>query len=547
MNEKEKKFREEIKWPVDYSKIDFKQYQKLGNNGDSDPAKNDRQKFRGGENHSRERKKNSGDFNESCSSSAKKSFKLEKLFGEKYNIFVKKIIDLESDYLDIIPPDFLFYQDYSEDADFGFYSPSNNTELLDNDDILPREANTIYLNQAMPLLTDYDYEQFITTLLHEIRHKYQDEAINNPEKYVELNEKINSYFCDAREHYDKDAESSDMVRKNGLEVDAEAYAMSRAKIYTELSIDEILALEKAPIKSVKNSILMEPGYLFNSGQRAPLTTGANYFTNGYNNIHIKNGKKSQQGKELQFKKGGNMEMAGGIDFSPRAQEEAAKVYGNLIENIQSFSEKAIEYFVERVKTHPYKQLEAAGNVFIEYYNDSLPKAIKAAINEWISSDNSFTASLRAVYADDEESKSAALRTEERLIEKVDTCFKDIQPIRINRSVSVVEQHVIIEDANFMINLSKQLEDMKNTWMERFAKYGEEVNSLYATMMSMVASTFTNVESCYQATYKDIMEISQAFNLAIKILVTTHQDVGMTVAKTPIDNNDNFTSARKHRH
>ena len=264
MTEKEKKFREEIKWTVDYSKIDFKQYQKLGNNEDSDPAKNDRQKFRGGENHSRERKKNSGDFSESRISSTKKSFKSEKLFGEKCNVFVKKIIDLESDYLDIIPPDFLFYQDYSEEAGFGFYSPSNNTDLLDNGDILQRKANTIYLNQAIPLLTDYDYRQFITTLLHEIRHKYQDEVINTPEKYVELNEKINSYFCDAREHYDKDLESSDMIRKNGLEVDAEAYAISRAKIYTELSIDEILALEKAPTKNVKNSILMEPGYVFNS-------------------------------------------------------------------------------------------------------------------------------------------------------------------------------------------------------------------------------------------------------------------------------------------
>ena len=207
-----------------------------------------------------------------------------------------------------------------------------------------------------------------------------------------------------------------------------------------------------------------------------------------------------------------------LDFSEAAQDQAAKVYGSLIENIQSFSEKVVEHFVERVNTHPYKQLENVGNVFVKFYNEQLPKDIKAAISTWISSDNSFSASLREQYEGDESaSVSAAQKTENKLLEQVDASFKNITPIKINSPISV-DKEKIISDAEYVEGISKSLSNMKDQWMDRFSKYSEQ-NSLYATMMPMVATTFTNVESGYQALYKDIMIVSEEFKDARAVVLS----------------------------
>ncbi len=204
----------------------------------------------------------------------------------------------------------------------------------------------------------------------------------------------------------------------------------------------------------------------------------------------------------------NMTMYQILDFSEAAQDQAAKVYGSLIENIQSFSEKVVEHFGERVNTHPYKQLENVGNVFVKYYNEQLPKDIKSAISKWISSDNSFSAILRLNEVDESASVSAAQKTENKLLEQVDACFKNITPIKINGPISVDEEK-IISDAEYVEGVSKSLSNMKDQWMDRFSKYSE-LNSLYETMIPMVANTFTNVESGYQALYKDIMNVSEEF-------------------------------------
>ena len=204
----------------------------------------------------------------------------------------------------------------------------------------------------------------------------------------------------------------------------------------------------------------------------------------------------------------NMTMYQILDFSEAAQDQAAKVYGSLIENIQSFSEKVVEHFGERVNTHPYKQLENVGNVFVKYYNEQLPKDIKSAISKWISSDNSFSAILRLNEVDESASVSAAQKTENKLLEQVDASFKNITPIKINSPISV-DKEKIISDAEYVEGISKSLSNMKDQWMDRFSKYSE-LNSLYETMIPMVANTFTNVESGYQALYKDIMNVSEEF-------------------------------------
>ena len=113
---------------------------------------------------------------------------------------------------------------------------------------------------------------------------------------------------------------------------------------------------------------------------------------------------------------------------------------------------------------------------MKFYNEQLPKDIKAAISTWISSDNSFSASLREQYEGDESaSVSAAQKTENKLLEQVDASFKNITPIKINSPISV-DKEKIISDAEYVEGISKSLSNMKDQWMDRFSKYSEQ-NSL----------------------------------------------------------------------
>lgn len=265
--------------------------------------------------------------------------------------------------------------------------------------------------------------------------------------------------------------------------------------------------------------------------------------NGTRNTNIKR----DEGKNNAHK-GGNFSMAinEGTDFSEAAQEKAAAKYGEVIESIQTFSESVVTHFIERVKGHPYKQLEEAGNVFIRSYNEELPRKVKEAIRSWCQSENSFAASIAKQYDDNEESKSAALNVEKEIEDKVDACFKDIDEIKINKPISV-NAEAIISDAQYMEGLSKELKKEKEMWMGVFQKLGEQQNSLYSNMEELVAETFNKTEEEYQAVYKDIMNVSEEFKAA-RAAVIKGAKIKAVHVKDNIQNIvDQYTRRRKNKH
>lgn len=246
--------------------------------------------------------------------------------------------------------------------------------------------------------------------------------------------------------------------------------------------------------------------------------------------------------------GGNFSMAinEGTDFSEAAQEKAAAKYGEVIESIQTFSESVVTHFIERVKGHPYKQLEEAGNVFIRSYNEELPRKVKEAIRSWCQSENSFASSIAKQYDDNEESKSAALKVEKGIEDKVDTCFKNIAEIKINKPISV-NAEAIISDAQYMEGLSKELKKEKEMWMGVFQKLGEQQNSLYSNMEELVAETFNKTEEEYQAVYKDIMNVSEEFKAARAAVIKSANTKASNVKDNIQNIVDQYTRRRKNKH
>ena len=550
MSRRDNDFISGLRVEVDYSKIDFEKYKnsKNGKNSSEDPNKGERERDKTKERSkysegSREKKK-LNEFAERLPG----GFTHDMLSEGKRDELIKKVISLESKYLGITAPSYYNFFNSGPNSPLGFYCPTGGIEEFEDGTIMEVDGDAIYFNSAMATNTEEDYRELLDTIIHEMRHRYQDMIRTKSIQQGDVAEIITEYLEFSEDKYEDDFETFEGYWNNGLEADARAYARARVNLYITYSIDKLLTLEEPPGEVAKNQIIMEAGGKDPNGRLAPITVSNTFDSKEF--AEIRNGltDSTQLLTNESTNKGGkeNMAMNQGTDFSEAAQDQAAKVYGSLIENIQSFSEKVVEHFVERVKTHPYKQLENVGNVFVKFYNEQLPKDIKAAISTWISSDNSFSASLREQYEGDESaSVSAAQKTENKLLEQVDASFKNITPIKINSPISV-DKEKIISDAEYVEGISKSLSNMKDQWMDRFSKYSEQ-NSLYATMMPMVATTFTNVESGYQATYKDIMNVSEEFKDARAVVVSRDISRGTELKKEFVNRLDIFKQYRKNIH
>lgn len=549
MPKRDNDFLEKLRVNVDYSAIDFEKYKNLPKGTDSSDGSKKDERERDKARELTEKTKKSAEnreFNE-FSERLPGGYSAEMLLGSNRNRFIEHVIALESDYLGIDAPSFYNYTYMGPEPSYGMYFGAEGIVVFKDKSTMKVDRDTIYFNNAIPVLSEIDYRNFLDTIIHEVRHKYQDMVKNTPDQYQEVTENGRRYLMFSDKNYDRDSETFEGYWNNGLEQDARSYARARTDLYMAYSIDEVMALCAPPRQSAINQILMGAGEQFPDGRIAPITVSQTFDSEEF--AQVRNGKNIETiNISNKSKKGGNTDMAmnQGTDFSEAAQNQAAKVYGNLIESIQSFSEKVVEHFVERVKTHPYRQLENVGNVFLKFYNEQLPKEIKNAISTWISSDNSFSASLKEQYEGNESaSVSAAQKTENKLTEQVDACFKNIPPIRINSPISVDIER-IISDAEYIEGIGKQLANLKDKWLERFSKYGEQ-NSLYATMMPMVATTFTNVESGYQATYKDIMNISEEFRDARSVVVSRDSSRGTELKRDIINRLDSFKQSRKNIH
>lgn len=457
--------------------------------------------------------------------------------GETLSRIVEKLINLESDFLDIKEPNYLFY-----------HTPKskNNEEKKDNEDIdedieygyYDDDLDTIYIN----LDFNTSYWELFDTVIHEIRHKYQYTVMGKSEDYSEIHQKTAEYLKFSKETYpynEKDSLYDEKYENNGLESDTSAYTSSRMEIYLEQNKnpEDILSRNTYIERIVKNQILMNPGDSNVNGGRAPISVSKTFEEKEFASYYEKKILKEREEKNMS---GGT----GATDFSEKAQGAAVKKYGDMIEHIQVFSKKMIEGLLERVKNHPYEQLENVINTFIYYYNEELPSEIKSAIDEWIESDNSFSSSLKKHNAGNAASISAAERLQEHIKDKVDESFKQMDSVKVELAVDVDEEK-INGDAEYTQSYFKSLQNLRSDWMEEFEKLSQQ-NSLYINMSSLVADTFTHVEKIYRAAQKDILNVGDEFSNAWNNVIEFGTTFANDRAKVQRNINDIFKAHRKRR-
>lgn len=532
-------FKDKIKFDIDYSKIDFEKYRngKTPKPSSEAPVKNERERVKWEEGGIRERKEAKCDVVQETADSL-----FNEVNGEKRDLLIDKVIKLESEYLGIKPPDFAYYSYEGPNSQYGFYSSLDDEIKFADGSTMEVKEDTIYINTALSLQSERSYQDLLKTVIHELRHHYQASVRKSKRNHPEISAESREYLQYSTEKYKEDRDNG-RYPINGLEWDSNAFANARIKLYMQYTADEILAQEKAPTQVVKNQILMNAGDISPSGYIAPVTASVTL-----DEFNLKNNSKERFGSKNIKDKGGKFSMAvnGGTDFSEKAQEAAAAKYEEVIESIHVFSENVIIHFFERVKGHPYQPLEDVGNIFIKSYNEELPGRVKDAIRSWRQSDNSFSASISNQFGNNAASKAAAEKIENEIEQKVDVCFKTIQPIKINEPISVAME-AIIGDAEYIEGLSTELEKKKDEWLSIFMRLGETENSLYSNMGELVVQTFNRVEEEYQAVYKTIMDVSEEFKGARAAVITTAQ-VNASSAKKDIKNIvSSFQDKRKTIH
>ena len=428
-------------------------------------------------------------------------------FSEKQQKLVRHIVEMEAVKMGIPRPKVIFIEIEEEEECLGFYS---------------HDAKAIVINSSVEGSIKHDnLFEVIDTATHELRHSYQHYILDNPEHFPYINTLVKQYFVYEKEIYpDKERQNTEdgfiEYFINALEVDARRYAEECTSFYLDKTLSEIEHLENVIDEPIHNQILMGLRSEVPDGNN-PLMAVSNDFeffrrekSKGLqqNNTH----RQKNENKTMRNQKGMGSKMAewsGATDLSEGAQRTAAKQYMMVVQNIQSNCENMIRTFEQRIKEHPYKQLQHVANTFIELHNSNVPRAIKDAIQEWTRSDESFSKLLQDLDEDcSQESITAAERLQNSLVEQVDAYFTSITEISINKPVQVNED-VMRADQAFVNSWLKSLSALKGQWKTRFESYSE-ANAIYANMISMVISTFNNVETVYEAAQTDITKVADTY-------------------------------------
>ena len=443
---------------------------------------------------------------------------------EKKDALICKMIELESEYLRIHPPQYLWY-DYEpekeSDKEYGFYNREKGRVRYDDGFEMDAEADTIYINSAYPLQTKTDYKEFLDTIIHETRHKYQYESIESIKDHREITETSRQFLEYSDENFDEDFRRG-RYSINGLEWDTKAFAEQRTKLYMEYTVDEILSLEKAPAIIVRNQILMEAGSISPNGTIAPITVGKTF-----DEFIQKNADRKEDEGENNIPKGG-FNMASSVDFSEEAQRAAGNKYEEVIADIYKIASDTITEFTGIIEKTPFEQLESAGNIFIEFYNNDLRDKVKKAIEGWRNSDNSFTALLTSI-GESQKSINAANKIEEDIQNEVEN-FEQMDQIKIDKPVAIDVQ--AIESAAEKFNtFCTKLGELKEEYEKTFNQLADS-NALYANMVEMVNTTFSKVEEGAIATRTDMENISTEFKEALGKM-NTIATAKATIAKSNV--------------
>lgn len=439
-------------------------------------------------------------------------------FSEKQQELIRHIVQMESIKLGIPRPKIVFLELDDEEKTLGYYNHDNKVIFINS----TTKGNVKHLNLF----------EVIETATHELRHSYQNYMMDNPKRFPFINGLIKEYFDYEKKIYpDTDRQKTDegLVEylNNALEVDARSYAGECVFYYTGKSLQEIEELDSVIDEPIHNQILLGLRDEVPNGRNPLMVVGRDFeaykqgetqriqFAISTDKEKYISGKKHRNilNKNSNNEKGmvNSMasEMSGATDLSEGAQQTAAKKYMEVVQNIQYNCENMIRNFEERIKEHPYKQLQHVANTFIDLHNTSVPTAIKEAIQEWTRSDESFSKLLQDLDEDcSQESINAAERLQNHLIEQVDAYFTSISEITVDKPIQVNEE-IIRQDQAFINSWLKHLNALKGQWKTRFEAFSD-FNSIYANMISMVVTTFTNVESVYEAAQTDVSKVADVY-------------------------------------
>lgn len=472
-------------------------------------------------------------------------------FSDKQQTLIRNLVQLESVKMGISRPKVIFLEMDDKDKTLGYYDYKNKIIFINSS----TKGTVKHLNLL----------EVIDTATHELRHSYQHCMLEHPEKFPFIDGMIRHYYEYENEIYpDDDRLETDEglieYLENALEVDARSYAEESVAYYIEKTLPEIESLDSVIEEPVHNQILVGLRDEVPSGNNPLMAVGKDFetfkekkkadklvlsatnlrgssleetvITNKYNNV---------KGEQRNMASG----MTGATDLSETAQQTAAKRYMEVVQNIQNNCENMIRSFEERIKDHPYKKLQHVANTFIELHNTMVPAAIKEAIQEWSRSDESFSKLLQDLDEDcSQESINAAEKLQNNLADQVDSYFISISEISIDKPIQV-NADIIRQDQAFVDSWLKELSALKGQWKTKFENLSDE-NSIYANMISMVVSTFTNVESVYQSAESDTGNVAEEFNEKRKSNIGNAIRTGETKVSDIKDSKDVFAALRKKK-
>lgn len=185
-------------------------------------------------------------------------------FDDKKKILIEKIVSLESKRLNISPPSVELFSDQNINHR-GYYDM--------NRDI-------VFINKKLVINSQSDYLGFLSTIIHETRHKYQIAAVESPNEHTEAGKEVRAYLYDAIRNYPKRSEPDyrKKYERNALEHDTRLFAKARALFYKDFSWYQLMSLQQVPHVYVKNQILMDSGDDRTDGQIAPVSVREPFYS-----------------------------------------------------------------------------------------------------------------------------------------------------------------------------------------------------------------------------------------------------------------------------
>lgn len=459
-------------------------------------------------------------------------FFLQSDYGKKK--LIEKISSLESKRLKINPPcQYELYLNYKDGE--GYYDPN---------------TDTLYINKKRKILTQHDYREFLDTIIHETRHKYQFDVCDNPEKHQKTKKIIQDYLRYSDEIYpeENDPDYDEKYRKNGLEHDAFPYAEKRTQLYWGVSLEQIFSLNEAPENVVENQILMDAWDVGPDGTIAPISVKKEYFEWLEGTVENEKGGKSYNNKEKKKKNNitqyqeeneyGRMGiMSNRMDFTDRA---ISQVYFEMSEEVANAFQQLIESMRNLCVAHAYKPMVDFTNALQEKYQTEFKECVMKLYSDWREGEASLESLAKKTY-----SGEAAEQTARMYMDELETALQDMfkgsyAPIQVDDSTPVLAPEDILKINDEITGFMQKVENAK-TNAQQVCNSREEENVLYKIIKPVIVTSGDTLYDWMKENMNQVIQGSELYAQGVALVVGNISS-GMTVSSptsTGWGNADNY--------